>query len=193
MLEQVKDNIGEVAQQTVADAGYVAITELAKAEAQQLPVVVNLPEALQQNEDQPYHASHFVWDADKDHSICPQGQILTFDSIKHRDKGVPYDVRVYRCGSYETCPVRWQCSSSKTGRTVQIHPNHDVLLRCREKLKDEDMRKWLRKRGSMIEPLFEQLQQGMTFRLWTVRGLENVRNIWLLLWPTMTVINDHVR
>lgn len=53
MLEQVKDNVGEVAEQTVADAGYVAITELAKAEAQRLPVLVNLPESLQENADQP--------------------------------------------------------------------------------------------------------------------------------------------
>ena len=58
MLEQVKDNLGEVAQQTVADAGYVAITEMAKAETQQLPVVVNLPESLQESADQPYHATH---------------------------------------------------------------------------------------------------------------------------------------
>ena len=191
MLEQVKDNVGEVAEQTVADAGYVAITELAKAEAQQLPALVNLPESLQENADQPYHAAHFVYAADKDHCLCPQGQILTFASIKHRDKGTPYDVRVYRCGCYETCPVRWQCSSSKTGRTVQIHPNHDVLVRCREKLKDERMRELLKKRGSIIEPLFGWFKQGMNFRRWTVRGLEKVRTQWLLLCTAANLVRLH--
>jgi hypothetical protein len=85
MLEQVKNNVGGVAEQTVADAGYVAVTELAKAEAEQIPVLVNLPESLQENADQPYHASHFVYDAEQDHCICPQGQILAFDSIKDRE------------------------------------------------------------------------------------------------------------
>jgi hypothetical protein len=191
MLEQVKNNVGGVAEQTVADAGYVAVTELAKAEAEQIPVLVNLPESLQENADQPYHASHFVYDAEQDHCICPQGQILAFDSIKHREKATPYDVRVYRCGCYETCPVRWQCSSSKTGRTVQIHPNHDVLVRCREKLKDERMRALLKKRGSTIEPLFGWFKQGMGFRRWTVRGLEKVQTQWLLLCTAANLIRLH--
>jgi transposase len=191
MLEEVKDNLGEVAQQTVADAGYVAITELAKAEAKQLPAVVNLPESLQERPDQPYHASHFVYDAGQDHCLCPQGQILPFDSIKHRDKTTPYDVRVYRCRRYETCPVRWQCSSSKTGRTVQIHPNHDVLVRCREKLKDERMRALLKKRGPTIEPLFGWFKAGMGFRRWTVRGLEKVQTQWLLLCTAANLARLH--
>ena len=175
MLEQVKDNLGEVAQQTVADAGYVAITELAKAETQQLPVVVNLSRIASGKRGSTVSCNAFVDDAEQDHCICRQGQILPFDSIKHRDKTGPYDVRVYRCRHYETCPVRWQCSSSKTGRTVQIHPNHDVWVRCRERLKDERMRALQKKRGSTIEPLFGWFKAGMGFRRWTVRGLEKVQ------------------
>jgi hypothetical protein len=181
MLEQVKDNLGNVASQTAADAGYGAITQMAKAEAESLPALVNLPRSLQASEDEPYHAAHFIYDAAHDHCICPQGQVLKFDTIKHRDKCTPYDVRVYRCQSYETCPVRWQCSSSKRGRTVQIHPQHDTLVRWRERLKDERMRALLKKRGSIVEPLFGWFKQGMDFRRWTVRGLENVRTQWLLL------------
>jgi transposase len=191
MLEQVKDNLGQVAEQTVADAGYSAVTELAKAEAQQLPAIVNLPKSVQGSEDQPYHASHFAYDAEQDHCICPQGQTLKFDTVKHRDKRTPYDVRVYRCQSYETCPVRWQCSSSKTGRTVQIHPNHDTLVRCREKLKDKSLRALLKKRGSTVEPVFGWFKHGMNFRRWTVRGLEKVQTQWLLLCTAANLIRLH--
>lgn len=87
--------------------------------------------------------------------------------------------------------MRWQCSSSKTGRTVQIHPNHDVLVRCREKLKDERMRELLKKRGSIIEPLFGWFKQGMNFRRWTVRGLEKVRTQWLLLCTAANLVRLH--
>jgi transposase len=191
MLEQVKENLGTAAEQTAGDAGYGAITELAKAEAQQFSAIVNLPRSVQGSQDQPYHASQFVYDAEQDHCICPQGQVLTFDTIKHRDKQTPYDVRVYRCQSYETCPVRWQCSSSKTGRTVQIHPNYDTLIRCREKLKDERMRALLKKRGSTVEPVFGWLKQGMKFRRWTVRGLEKVQTQWLLICTAANLIRLH--
>ena len=191
MLQQVKENLGTVAEQTAGDAGYGAITELAKAEAQQFPAIVNLPKSVQGSEDQPYHASRFAYNAERDHCICPQGQVLTFDTIKHRDKQTPYDVRVYRCQSYETCPVRWQCSSSKTGRTVQIHPNHDTLVRCREKLKDEDMRALLKKRGSTVEPVFGLIKEGMKFRRWTVRGLEKVQTQWLLICTAANLMRLH--
>src|SRR4029453_2330070 len=134
MIEQVEENIGKAAQQTVGDAGYRATEGLAEAEEKGYPVVVNEPEP---REDQPYHASRFSYDAQKDQCVCPRGELLRFECTRRRDKVQPYDVRLYRCQSYENCTVRWQCSSSKTGRTIQIHPNHEALIRQREKLKDE--------------------------------------------------------
>ena len=181
MLDEVENNVGAVAEQTAADAGYTATTEFAKAEQKHYGILVNLSAAVEAGEDKPYHASHFVYDAERDHCICPRGEILTFDSTKSRDKVVPYEVRVYRCQSYETCPVRWQCSSSQSGRTVQIHPNHDALVRLRAKLKDEAMRALLKKRSAIVESVFGWIKEGMGFRRWTVRGQEKVRTQWMLL------------
>lgn len=187
MIDQVEENLGQVAEQTIADGGYFATTELASAEDKQYGVLVNLPKSAQGSEDKPYHASRFVYDAEKDQCICPQGERLSFDGIKPRDKVHPYEVRVYRCQSYETCPVRWQCSDSQTGRTVQIHPNHDALVRQREKLQDEKMRALLKKRGSTVEPVFGWIKEAMGFRRWTVRGLEKVQTQWLLICTTLNL------
>jgi len=186
MLEQVEENLGKVAEQTVADGGYEATTELAKAEEKGYSVLVNLEEAKG-----PYHASRFTYDAHKDQCVCPRGEALPFDSMKARNKVQPYEVRVYRCQSYETCPVRWQCSKSKSGRTVQIHPNYDALVRQREKLKDERMRTLLKQRGSIIEPLFGWSKEAFHFRRWTVRGLEKVRTQWVLLCTAMNLRRLH--
>jgi transposase len=188
MLEQTEQNLGRVAQQTVADAGYQATTEWAKAEEKGYPILVNLEEP---NDPQLYHASQFTWDGANDRCICPRGQTLGFDGIKKRDKVQPYEVRVYRCGNYENCPVRWQCSTSQSGRTVQIHPNHDVLVRQREKLKDERMRALLKQRSVIIEPLFGWIKEPMGFRRWTVRGLEKVRTQWLLLCTSINLRRLH--
>jgi transposase len=188
MLDQVQENLGQVAEQTVADAGYDVTTEFAVAEEKGYPVLVNLPEA---RDDQPYHASRFVYDVENDHCICPQGETLPFDGIKARDKIHPYEVRVYRCQKYENCPVRWQCSSSQSGRTVQIHPNYDVLVRQREKLKDEKMRAALKRRGATVEPVFGWVKEVMGLRRWTVRGQEKVKTQWLLLCTAMNLIRLH--
>ena len=191
MIEQVQQNVGEVADQTVADGGYFATGELAAAEDKQFPVLVNLPETVTGTDEQPYHCSRFIYDAQKDHCICPRGEVLVFDSIKPRDKAVPYEVRVYRCQSYESCPVRWQCSNSKTGRTVQIHPNHDALVRQREKVKDEAMRAILKQRGATVEPVFGWVKEVMGFRRWTVRGRDKVKTQWLLLCTAMNLLRLH--
>ena len=188
MIDQAKENLGGVAEQTIADGGYFATTELAAAEEKQYPVLVNLPESVRGSEDEPYHASRFVFDAEKDQCICPRGERLQFDSIKPRDKAHPYEVRVYRCQSYETCPVRWQCSRSKSGRTVQIHPNHGALVRQREKLRDETMRETLKHRAATVEPVFGWIKENIGFRRWTVRGLEKVQSQWLLVCTAVNFI-----
>lgn len=191
MIEQVQENLEKVAEQTVADGGYFATSELAAAEEKNYPVLVNLPESVQGPADQPYHAAHFVYDAKQDHCICPRGEVLPFDSIKQRDKARPYEVRVYRCQTYENCPVRWQCSSSKTGRTVQIHPNHDALVRQREKVRDATKRAMLKQRGATVEPVFGWAKETMGFRRWAVRGLDKTKTQWLLLCTAMNFIRLH--
>lgn len=191
MVEQVRGNIGAVAEQNTADGGYFSTGELAHAEDKEIPVLVNLPESVTGSEDQPYHAAHFVYDAKNDQCICPRGEILSFDHMTPRDKAVPYEVAVYRCHSYESCPVRWQCSRSKTGRTVQIHPKHDALVRQREKLKDERMRAILKQRGATVEPVFGWAKEVLGFRRWTVRGLGKVKTQWLLLCTAMNLLRLH--
>ena len=181
MLDKVKANLGEVAQLTVADAGYLVTTQLAEAEQKGYAALVNLQEPLQDAKNQPYHASRFVYDAAKDHCICPRGEVLRFDHSKVRDKVQPYKVRVYRCQNYENCPVRWECSASRLGRTVQIHPHHDALVRQREKHRDETMRAALKKRASTVEPVFGWVKEAMAFRRWTFRGLEKVQTQWIVL------------
>jgi transposase len=186
MLDQVKENVGGTAAQTLADGGYEAVTEFAKAHEKGYSLLVNLEEAKE-----PYHASKFTYDAERDQCVCPRGETLKFDSTKARDKVQPYQVRVYRCQVYESCPVRWHCSNNKSGRTVQIHPNHDALVRQREKLRDESMRALLKRRGSLIEPVFGWSKAVFEFRRWTVRGLENVRTQWLLMCTAMNLRRLH--
>lgn len=188
MIEQVQDNLGQIAGQTAADNGYRAGSALAEAEEKGFPVLVNETKA---GEDQPYHAAHFRFDAERDQCICPRGQVLEFECVRNRDKVEPYPVRIYRCSGFLNCPVRFQCSPSQTGRTVQIHPHHDAVLRQREKLRDEGMRKLLRQRSVIVEPVFGWGKEVLGFRRWTVHGLEKTKTQWLLLCTAMNMLRLH--
>src|SRR5262245_2568977 len=56
--------------------------------------------------------------------------------------------------------TRFECTGVRImklvrcGRTIQIHPNHDALVRQREKQRNESMRATLKQRGSTVEPVF---------------------------------------
>lgn len=179
MLEQVKENLGRVADETAADGGYKAPSELARAEQLNQPVLVNLGKPTDGDDD--YSAARFVYNEAEDHCICPRGEILSFWKNQSKDRAQPTTVRVFRCQSYADCPVRWQCSKRKNGRTIEIGPHYQAVLRQRLKQQDPAKAVLLKKRGAIVERIFGWIKQELGFRRWTVRGLDNVATQWALI------------
>jgi transposase len=181
MIEAVVETVGSVAQETVADSGYLSGEQLAKAEERQTEVLVNLKELETQEErGGEFHSSKFVYEREKDCWTCPLGEVLTFEGLsKSPDKR--YAVRRYRCRSFKECPVRWQCSKDQQGRKLDVSPYYEVILCQKEKQKDKQKRQLIKKRMGIVEPIFAWIKQLMGFRRWTVRGLEKVKAQWALL------------
>jgi len=187
MLNQVKNNLGQVAEETVADGGYKAPSELARAEEQQYSVLVNLGKPSDGDGD--YSAARFVYQQEKDQCVCPRGEILSFWKTKPKDRTRPTTVRLYRCQSFAECPVRWLCSDSKSGRTIEIGPHHQAVMRQRIKQQDPVKAALLKKRNQIVERIFARIKEEFGFRRWTVRGLDNVDTQWSLI---STVVNLRV-
>jgi len=187
MVEQVQKNLGQAADETVADGGYKAPSELARAENLHQSVLVNLGKPSDGNGD--YSAARFVYHEAEDHCVCPRGEKLPFWKEKKKDRVHLTTARMYRCQSYADCPVRWQCSDSKNGRSIEIGPHHGAVLRQRIKQQDPAKAELLKKRGQIVERIFGWIKQEMGFRRWTVRGLESVRTQWAMI---CTAINLRV-
>jgi transposase len=185
MVEQVKENLGRAADETVADGGYKAPSELAGAEQRHQSVIVNLGKPADGDGD--YSAARFIYNEAEDHCVCPRGETLPFWETKQKDRVHPTTVRLYRCQSYAECPVRWQCSKSKSGRSIEIGPHHGAVLRQRIKQQDPAKAALLKKRGQIVERMFGWIKQEMGFRRWTVRGLEKVRPQWALICTTINL------
>ena len=190
MIGQVKEGLGQAAEETVADNGYHSAEELSRAEEHEFEVLVNLG---RQREEVPgagdYHPSKFRYDESRDCCICPRGEVLTFTSeaMSHNK----YPVKVYRCRSYKECPVRWQCSRAKNGRKIELSIYHASLVRQREKQRQEEKLKALMRRQVIIEPVFGHIKQAMGFRRWTVSGLDGVRTQWSLLCTAVNLSKLH--
>jgi len=180
MLEEVRANLGEVAQETVADGGYASATQFGEAEERGYEVLVAPGVDTGGPQRGAYDRQKFAYDRARDEVICPQGKRLKFEGVKKRGPGQAA-VRSYRCQHSAQCPVRDRCSRRRGGRRIELNPQHAALLGQRAKRGDPLKQALLRQRQAIIEPVFATIKQAMGFRRCTVRGLENVRTQWALL------------
>ena len=180
MLEEVKTNLGQVAEETVADGGYKSSVSLGEAEQRGYSVLVNWGGDASGREPGPYHKSRFRHQAEEDVVICPRGERLEFEGIK-TNRGKRFVVRGYRCRNFRQCPVRAQCSRNRQGRLVEISPYEAAVAKQRANRRDPQKWKLLKKRKVIVEPVFGVIKQAWGFRRWTLRGLENVRTQWSML------------
>jgi hypothetical protein len=180
MLEEVKANVGAVAEETVADGGYSSAAQLGEAQARGYEVIVAPGVETGGPHQGEYASANFQYDGERDEVICPRGERLKFEAKQKKGPHQP-PVRRYRCHSFRECPVRELCSRSKKGRQIEVSPQHAAVMRQRAKRLDPVKRALLRRRKVIVEPVFGILKQGEGFRRWTVRGLENVRTQWALV------------
>ncbi len=187
MIDTVKETAGDVAETTLADKGYSADKDLAQAEEKGYEVLVNLGKNVDPAEgEKPFHTSRFVYDSEEDCCICPLGNKLQFRSTKKARRG-DGRLRVYHCAGYKDCPKRWQCSSNKRGRTIELSEHHETVARQRAKQKDEDAKAKLARRGVIVEPTFALAKHVLEFRRWSYRDLEANRAQWSLICSTINL------
>ena len=180
MLDEVKGNLGAVAEETLADGGYKSSVGLGEAEAKGYSVLVHLGGDAAGQQAGPYHTSRFRYQAEQEAVICPQGKKLEFEAVR-TNRGKRYAVRGYRCRSFRSCPVRGECSRNPAGRLIEISPYHAAVEKQRQKQHDVEKQKLFQKRKVIVEPVFGIIKQARGFRRWTVRGMENVQTQWSLI------------
>ena len=178
MIDDVVRNAGEAAAETVGDGGYYSPGQLVEAEERGHGVLVPV-------KDDPsnrgrFSHSNFNYDESEDVYICPEGNKLTYQRTRPDSHG-KYQVRHYRCCHANDCPVRFECSPNKRGRTILRGEHIAAVSRQREKQKSVRQQEIMSSRKWIVEPIFGQIKENMGFRRWTVVGIENVRTQWSLI------------
>lgn len=194
MLDRVQESLGRVADENLADGGYTNADQIGLAEERKYPTLTNRgpndPSPKDDPEKSRFHTSRFVYDAENDRCVCPEGGVLTYERTKAARRN-RYQVRVYRCRCYKECPCRAECTKDRRGRMIEIGPNHEAVVRARAKRNDPENQKILKRRSGIIEPLFAWVKKHMEFVRWTVRGLDNVRTQWALVCTSVNLRKLH--
>jgi len=149
--------------------------------AEGLAVVVPMPEATDKRWDKgEFQKSNFEYDEKRDVYICPLKEELTYERTRRKSHG-KYLIRVYRCRHGSECPKRRQCSHDKRGRKVERAEHEWAVERQRVKQREPTKREILKKRKTIVEPVFAQIKEHGAFRRFSLRGLENVKTQWTLI------------
>ena len=181
MLDEVEENLGDLAMESVADAGYFSAQGLEEAEERGRNVLVNMENLNCGDGEGEFRAAKFNFDEERDCVVCPLGQDLPFVGTSPGNKGSRDDrYRVYRCKKRD-CPSRLQCTKNKQGRSIKIGKHHAAMVRQREKQREPEMRRLLAMRKTIVEPVFGIIKEVFGLRRWSVIGLENVRAVWSLI------------
>jgi len=178
MLDEVEENLGDVAMESVADAGYFSAQDLEEAEKRDRNVLVNMENLNCGDGEGEFRAAKFNFDEKRDCVVCPLGHDLAFAGTSPGNKGDKY--RVYRCKKRD-CPSRSQCTKNKQGRSIKIGEHHQAMVRQREKQRDFEMRYLLSLRKAIVEPVFGIIKEVLGLRRWGVIGIEKVRAVWSLI------------
>ena len=178
MLEETRENLGQVADETVADKGYRTDRAIGEAVERKYSVLVQLYES-EGEEASRYHPSRFRYDGEQDCCICPEGYRLDYSGQRRSRHG--YLERRYRCGRWKSCPEARRCSASQRGRVIHVGPYWQQVDEQRRRQKLPEEKEKLRRRKTIVEPVFAHLKQNLGFRRWSFWGLDAAAAQWSLL------------
>jgi hypothetical protein len=116
-------------------------------------------------------ADQEICPAEYDQYICPQGQILLLSSRRKGEQVYVYTAEASMCND---CPVKTECTESKSGRHIFRSFFQEDLDRARAYQETEDYQKAMRKRALWTEPLFGEAKEFHRLRRFRLRGLRKV-------------------
>ena len=131
----------------------------------------------------------FVLDWEHHFIRCPNGVSLPFN------EGTVVRFPKQKC---QTCPLRSQCTQSKQGRSISIHPDESLLVELRERQTTRSGREKLRERVSVEHSLAHIGQWqgnksryiGLRKNLFDLRRMAVVHNLHVLARMFETNVRD---
>jgi len=153
----------------VGDTRYGTIANIVGLEEDGLRAYV--PIADHRRPEPFYPAERFRFDAARECYVCPQDQILIRHSRRQRDQVVVYRAKP---AVRNACPVKAECTASRSGRHIFRSFFQDYVDRVRTYHVTSAYQKALRKRLVWVEPLFAEIKQWHHLTQFHLRGLHKV-------------------
>jgi hypothetical protein len=153
----------------VGDAKYGTVPNIVGLEERGIKAYLPTPDFCQRTKY--YPAKLFQYDSEKDHYVCPQGQILPLTSRRTSEQVLLYKPKAEVCNA---CPLKSKCTGSKSGRHIFRSFFQEYLDRAETYRHTEAYLKAMRKRSVWVEPLFGEAKEFHRLRRFRLRRLRKV-------------------
>jgi hypothetical protein len=148
------------------DSGYISGAQLAQSQAVGVALVGPPLEDTSRN---PFKIADFTLDRDTRQATCPAGhQAVKWSVRTDRDGSRAVNIQV-AAATCAACPLRAQCTSSRSGRSLHLNEQDELLLARRAEARTDACRARMRARPA-IEATLSELVRVHGLRRHRYRG-----------------------
>ena len=123
----------------------------------------------------------FIYDAERDLYICPQGKEMPYRETKKQNTSPGVKAyRIYACKDCAGCPLAAECldAKAKRGRTISRDGHEAARQRMHAKMQSETAQATYNRRMHVGETPFAIIKHIFEVRRFLLRGQEKVRTEW---------------
>jgi transposase len=187
-LNGVKDKLGRLPKNVIADSGYGSEENYAYLEQEQVGSYVKYntfgKEQRARYKPNLFAADQLKYDPVKDELICPVDKRLKYQYTFHTktDNGYRAERRCYEAEDCSGCSLKEQCTKAKGNR--RVHMSFQLKAwrqQASQNLTSQEGQKLRSQRGVEVESVFGRLKEDWGFRRFLLRGKEKVKTEFGLL------------
>jgi transposase/uncharacterized protein (UPF0179 family) len=189
LIDSHQNNTGRKVETAVADSKYGIIENYLSCQDRGINAHINSLEQTQKGSGTKkgiFPKEAFLYDADNDVFICPDGQTLKRRKYFKKRKHYEYIASASTCNN---CQLKERCTKAKSGRTLKRHVRQDDLDFMLNQANSREAKRDIRTRQHLMERSFARgtrygYQRARWRRLWRVQIQEyltaTIQNIMVL-------------
>jgi len=186
MVNSIKEELGEVPEEAIADTGYDTPDKIEAIEKQEaISVYVSQRKTVRDNEE-----ITFEYIPERDEYICSEGKRLV---LVQRNKIVKKSLaNVYQGIECEGCKLRSRCTKSKKGRLIHRYANQQWRDEYKKKMLSQAGKAKTAQRKTIVEHPFGTIKYLMGKIPLLLRGLKKVTteiNIYTTVYNIKRLVN----
>ena len=162
MLRRAKAIVGNNSFTVLYDKGYHTGSEFAIAEKLGIEILVAVP-GMPSSSNAPnpaYNVANFIYHADNDCYICPQGQELRSNGTWYNREAAQF--RQFKTPACKSCPVRSECTTSvQNGKIVQRSEYQHYIEQNKERVAQNQ--NYYRRRQAIVEHPYGTIKRQWGF------------------------------